>query len=353
MSFTVPAHEQIRDDILGDWRNQDDQVVTAVDSDNYVRASGFAGAVEGLYQFAAWGINQFFPDTADIENLVRFAAARGITPQAASNALGTVQFTGTPDATIAQSTVIQTADGQQYQTTQAGAIGVDGTASLPAAAVTAGTIGNQADNTPGTLQTAPAGVDSVVTLLQMNGGTDAESVASLLARVLDHLRQPPAGGNKYDYPRWAREVPGVTSAFIYPTRRGIGTVDIAILSNGMPPSDALRAAVTAYIEDRAEVTADWMVLTPQLVAVDVSATVVLSGDISLAAVLGQINAGLAAYFATLRPGDTVRRTRIQTIIGDADGVVDYDLGAPAGNVVMLVDATHVEMPVLGAVTIGT
>jgi uncharacterized phage protein gp47/JayE len=352
MPFTVPAHEEIRDNILGDWRNQDDQVVTAVDSDNYVRASGFAGAVEGLYQFAAWGINQFFPDTADIENLVRFAAARGITRQAASNALGTVRFTGTPEAAIAQSTVIQTADGQQYQTTQAGAIGVDGTASLPAAAVTAGTIGNLVDNTSGTLQTAPVGVDSAVTLLQMNGGTDAESVASLLARVLGHLRQPPAGGNKYDYPRWAREVPGVTFAFIYPARRGIGTVDIAILSNGMPPSDALRAAVTAYIEDRAEVTADWMVLTPQLIAVDVSATVVLSGDSSLAAVQTQINAGLAAYFATLRPGDTVRRTRIQTIIGDADGVVDYDLAAPAGNVVMLVDATHVEMPVLGAVTIG-
>jgi uncharacterized phage protein gp47/JayE len=171
--------------------------------------------------------------------------------------------------------------------------------------------------------------------------------------VLDRLRQPPAGGNKYDYPRWALEVPGVTSAFIYPTRRGIGTVDIAILSNGMPPSDALRDAVTAYIEDRAEVTADWMVLTPQLVAVDVDATVVLSGDVSLAAVQAQINAGLAAYFATLRPGDTVRRTRIQTIVGDADGVVDYELATPAGNVVTLVDATHVEMPALGTVTIGT
>jgi len=71
MPFTVPVQAEIRDDILGDWRNLDDQVVTAVDSDNYVRASGFASAVEGLYQFAAWGINQFFPDTADIESTDR------------------------------------------------------------------------------------------------------------------------------------------------------------------------------------------------------------------------------------------------------------------------------------------
>ena len=353
MPFIVPSQEEIRDDILGDWRNLDDKVETAADSDNHIRASGFAGAVEGLYQFAAWGINQFFPDTADIENLVRFAAARGITRRAAANALGTVRFTGSPAAVIAQSTVIQTADGQQYQTTQDGAIGGDGTANLPAEAGTAGSIGNQVDNTPGTLQTAPTGVDSAVMLLQMNGGSDAESQSSLLTRVLDRLRQPPAGGNKYDYASWALDVPGVTSAITYPTRRGIGTVDIAILSNGMPPSDALRAAVTAYIEELVEVTADWMVLAPQLVHVDVHATVVLSSDANLADVISQVNAGLAAYFATLRPGDTVRRTRIQTVIGDVDGVVDYELIAPAVNVATLVDATHVDMPALGTVTIGT
>jgi uncharacterized phage protein gp47/JayE len=352
MPFTLPTLEDIRDAILADWRNLDNRVTVDADSDNHIRASGFGGAVLGLYQFAAWGVNQFFPDTADAENLVRFAAVRGIIQQPAASAAGTVQFTGVPGAAILLATVIQTTDGQQYQTTAAGAIGVDGKAQLPAAAVTAGTVGNQVDNTPGVLQSAPAGVDVAVTLLQMSGGVETESTASLLARVLDRLRQPPAGGNKYDYPRWAMEVPGVTAAFIYPARRGIGTVDVAILSNGLPPSENLRAAVTAYIGELAEVTADWMVLVPQLVPIDVTATVVLGPDVDLASVRTKVGTGLAAYFASLRPGDTVRRTRIQTILGDIDGVVDYDLAAPAANVVTLVDATHVQMPALGTVTIG-
>lgn len=352
MSFPIRTTEQIRDDILGAWRNQDSRVTVDPDSDNHIRASGFASAVEGLYQFAAWGINQFFPDTADPENLARFAAVRGIFQQSAISATGTVAFTGIAGAPIALATVIQTADGQQYRTTTAGAIGGDGTVQLAAAAITAGTVGNQVDNTPATLQAAPVGVDSAVVLLQMGGGVEAETSASLLARVLDRLRQPPAGGNRFDYPRWAKEVPGVTSAFVYPTRRGIGTVDVAILSNGMPPSDALRDAVTAYIAERAEVTADWMVLAPQLVPVNITATVVLDADTNPSTARGRINSSLVAYFATLRPGDTVRRTRIQTILGDIDGVIDYDVILPAENVEMRVDATHVQMPVLGVVTIG-
>lgn len=352
MSYPIPTLEQVRTAILTDWRNQDNQVTVAVDSDNYIRASGIASAITGLYQFASWGINQFFPDTADAENLTRFASTRGVIRKPAIGATGTIRFTGTIGAAIALATIAQTADGKQFQTTAPAVIGGAGTATVAAAAVNVGPAGNQPDNTPGVLQTAPAGIAPAVLLLQMGGGVDEESLASLLTRVLDHLRQPPAGGNKYDYPRWALDVPGVTAAFVYPTRRGIGSVDLAILSSGLPPSDALRMQVDAYIQDRMPVETDFMVLAPQLVAVPVTATLVLSDDADLATVLAKIDAGLAAYFATMRPGDTARRSRIQTILGDVDGVLDYDLTAPAANVTTLVDATHVEMASLGTISIG-
>lgn len=352
MPFPIPTLEQIRDTILTEWRNQDNLVTVDVDSDNYIRASGFASAVSGLFHFASWGINQFFPDTADAENLVRFAAARGIARKPAGGAVGTIRFTGTIGAAIALATIVQTADGKQFQTTAPAVIGGGGTVTVAAAAVNVGPIGNQPDNTPGVLQAAPAGVAPAVTLLQMGGGVDEESVASLLAKVLEHLRQPPAGGNKHDYQRWALEVAGVTAAFVYPTRRGIGSVDVAILSNGLPPSDALRAQVAAYIGDRMPVETDFMVLVPQLLGVNVSATLVLSEDAELPVVTSQISTGLVAYFLTLRPGDTVRRSRIQTILGDVDGVVDYDLAEPIANVVTLVDQANCQMPALYDVTIG-
>jgi uncharacterized phage protein gp47/JayE len=353
MSFPIPTLEQIREAILIDWRNQDNLVTIAVDSDNYIRASGIASAITGLYQFASWGINQYFPDTADAENLARFASTRGIIRKPAVGAIGTIQFTGTIGAGIPLGSIVQTTDGKQFHTTAPGVIDGTGTTSVAAAAVNVGPVGNQPDNTPGVLQTAPAGIIPAVLLLQMSGGVDDESLASLLTRVLDHLRQPPAGGNKYDYPRWALDVPGVTAAYIYPTRRGVGSVDLAILSNGLPPSDALRVQVAAYIDERVPVGTDFMVLAPQLVPVAVTATVILDDDADFATVLARINAGLVAYFASLRPGDTARRTRIQTILGDVDGILDYDLTAPAANVSTLVDSTHIEMPSLGVVTVGT
>ena len=352
MAYPIPTLEQIRAAILTDWRNQDNQVAVAVDSDNYIRASGIASAITGLYQFASWGINQFFPDTADVENLVRFASAYGITRGPAVGAAGTVRFTGTVGAAIPLATIIQTADGKQYRTTSLAAIGGAGSVSVAATAVNVGPAGNQPDNTPGVLQAAPVGIAAAVLLLQMSGGLDPEAVAALLSRVLDHLRQPPAGGNKYDYPRWAMEVPGVTAAFVYPTRRGIGSVDVAILSNGLPPSDVLRTAVTANINDRKPVETDFMVLAPQLVYVDIAATLVLAETADLGTVLDRATAGLTAYFIALRPGDTARRSRIQTILGDIDGVLDYDLAAPAGNLETTVDQVSCQMPALGSVAIG-
>lgn len=351
MSYPMPTLEQVRDAILGDWRNQDAQVTVSPDSDNYIRASGIASAIAGLYQFAAWGINQYFPDTSDADNLARFAAARGITQKPAAGAAGTVRFTGTVGAAIPLATIVQTADGKQCQTSAPGVIGAGGTSLVAAAAISVGPVGNQPDNTPGVLQTAPAGIDAAVMLVQMSGGVDAEPLSALLIRVLDRLRQPPAGGNKYDYPRWALEVAGVTAAYVYPTRRGIGSVDVAILSNGLPPSTPLREAVQAYIEERMPAGTDCMVLAPQLVSVDITATVVLDEDTQLSQVIGKALPALSAYFASLKPGDTARRSRVQTILGDIVGVTDYELAAPAANVTTLIDAAHVQMPALGAVSI--
>lgn len=350
--YQIPSLEQIRDGILADWRNLDPQTNVASDSDNYVRASGFASAVLGLYQYVTWGINQFFPDTAELDSLVRFATARGLSQKSAASAVGTINFTGAAGAAIAAGTTVQTADGQQYQTTVVGAIGGAGSAAIAAQALIAGTISNQPDNTPGVLQSAPPGVDAAVVLANMSGGAEAESAASLLARVLDLLRQPPAGGNKYDYPRWAREVDGVTSAFCYPLRRGGGTVDVAILSNGLPPGAALLAAVTSYIADRCPAEADFMVLAPQPVPCAVTATVVLDPSTTLAAVQAAANDALTAYFATLTPGSTAVRSRILAIISDTSGVTDVTLTLPAANLATTVDATHVQLPTLGVVTIG-
>lgn len=58
-----------------------------------------------------------------------------------------------------------------------------------------------------------------------------ETDADLLDRLLSYIRRPPAGGNQYDYARWAKEVANVTGAWVFPLAQGNGTVDVVITAN--------------------------------------------------------------------------------------------------------------------------
>lgn len=78
-----------------------------------------------------------------------------------------------------------------------------------------------------------------------------ESDAALLARVLDDIRRPPAGGNQYDYIKWALEIDGVARAYCVPLAQGLGTVDVIILADvavtgsEIPSNSARIGAVTS------------------------------------------------------------------------------------------------------------
>lgn len=82
----------------------------------------------------------------------------------------------------------------------------------------------------------------------------AETPEALLERVLERKAYAPAGGNKFDYERWARSVPGVANAYCLPINRGAGTVDILVVADpdlyaGEEIPDApLLAAVLAYVD---------------------------------------------------------------------------------------------------------
>lgn len=61
--------------------------------------------------------------------------------------------------------------------------------------------------------------------------TAGENDADYLARLLDYIRKPPAGGNKYDYEKWAEEVDGVHAAYAFPLAQGAESVDVVIVAN--------------------------------------------------------------------------------------------------------------------------
>lgn len=350
MPFTTPDYRQIRADILRDIANQLPAAATGDDSDFAVRANATASAVEGLYEHQQWLVRQIFPDTADADTLERHASLRAITRKVAAFSTGVVQFSGTVGSAVPIATEAKTNDGVAFVTTAVGVIGAGGTADIAAQAVLAGVSGNQAAAAPLALTAAPAGVQSAATIVSMTGGADIETDAGLLARLLFSLRQPPMGGAAHDYFTWAMEVPGVTDAYVLTQRRVINGVDVVIEAVGGPPSAQLIADVTAYINNVRPVCVDLLVMAPQLVAVNITAALTLSGT-TLAAATTRINTTLAAYFSSLRVGDDVTRARLITLMMEVTGVVDVNLTAPAANVVILADATNSQLATLGTVTL--
>ncbi len=351
MSFKTPVYADIRADILADWKSLNPQIAIGSDSDNYIRAAGFASAVEGLYQYQQWGVRQQFADTADSDYLEHHAAMHGMTRKPAVAATGVVQMTGTAGAAIPSGTAF-TVGITAYATTAAAVLDAAGVVQIPAAASAGGLAGNQTSSVTATLSSAPAGVSTAATLISMTSGADIEGDASLLARYLDLLRQPPRGGSKSDWKRWAEEVAGVQLAYVYPLRSGLGTVDVCVTTSTGVPSAQLLQAVYAHIDPLRPVdVAAFNVIAPIPLSVAVSAQLTLANGYTLASVSSAVNAALAAYFAALAPGDAVIKSKLEALISDVDGVLDRALSSPAANITPLVNNTQIGWAVLGAVSL--
>ncbi|WP_437890881.1 baseplate J/gp47 family protein [Phytobacter sp. V91] len=228
----------------------------------------------------------------------------------------------------------------------------EGNGTVAASFSTAGVAGNTTAVASGTFTSTPVGFDSTVIISAMSGGTDQESDAELLARLLDVIRRAPAGGNKYDYRRWAMSVDGVTAAYVYPLRRGLGTVDVVITSaNGLPSAEII-AATQAYIDDVRPVTAkNCLVLGPTFKTVDLVIQVSLDG-VTLDAATTEITAAVTEYINKLPPGDPFIRSQAEMLISAVTGVVDRVIVSPATNVVPDVSESVVEWIRVGTIVVS-
>ncbi|MBI5550755.1 MAG: baseplate J/gp47 family protein [Desulfobacterales bacterium] len=72
-----------------------------------------------------------------------------------------------------------------------------------------------------------------------------ETDAALLARLLEDIRRPPAGGNKYDYVKWALTIDNVAAAWCLPLAQGLGSVDVLILADADATGDEIPSTHTA------------------------------------------------------------------------------------------------------------
>ena len=349
--FIVPSLDDIRQTILRDVQSLEPLADVSVDSDYYARASSLAAVAEGIYAHQKWIIKQFFPDTADTDFLEKHAALRGIRRRNATSASGTgATVTGQVGAEIKAGLQIKTDDNRFYETTANVVISSNGDVTVPVRALATGASYNITTATKGSFMAAPVGVQSDVVLNNIIGATDAESDASLLERLLEIIRRPPAGGNRYDYRIWALSVDGVDAAYVYPLRRGLGTVDIAITSNNDVPSDETVQRCQAYIDDVRPVTArESKVVKPDVTKVNFNIQVKISG-VTLPEIKVAISTALSDYFNTLTPGDDLIVSQCEAVVNNLVGVVDRKFTAPITNLKADV-RTNIEWFRLGTITV--
>ncbi|AUI66709.1 MULTISPECIES: baseplate J/gp47 family protein [Glaesserella] len=330
--FLTPSLNEIRQAILRDVVSFQPDADISVDSDNYARASSLAAAAEGLYAHQKWIIKQFFPDTADTEFLEKHAALRGIRRRQATYASGLgLQIFGQVGSVIKSGAQVVTDDGRFYEIINEGRISSNDSLVLRVKALSTGAKYNIIQPQNANFMSAPVGVKTSCVLRDIVGGTDAETDASLLERLLNRIRRPPAGGNRYDYKEWALDVDGVEAAFVYPLRRGLGTVDIAVTSNGDLPSDETVARAQAYIDDVRPVTArEAKVVKPTARRVDFEIKVKLRGA-SLSSITTEIKAALTHYFNQISPADPLIISQCEAIVSDLIGVVDRNILSPSTN----------------------
>lgn len=310
-----------------------------------------AALAHGLYGFIDWIYRQVFPDTAEAENLQRWATIWGVSRKDASPATGNITLTGTNGVTIPAGTLLQRSDGRQYQTTADATIAA-GVASAAVVSVTAGVASVCAAGVSLNLVSPVAGVDSscVVATGGLTGGADAESDEALRARLLARIQTPPQGGSANDYITWALEVPGVTRAWVYPLELGPGTASVRFVRDNDGPGTAILpdlsevAAVQAHIDLLRPVTAQVTVVAPVAAPINFQIQGLTPNTASVKAAVAAELQDMLLREAT--PGGTILLSHIRAAISAATDEDDYVLVSPTANVT---NGTG-QMGVMGTIT---
>jgi len=350
MTFTRPTIAQLiaraKSDIETRLPGADAQVRESVEA---VLARVTAGSGHSLHGHLVWLSKQLFPDTAENEIMVKWAAIWGITKTAAVAANGTLDITGSNGSTCPDLTEWQDTNGNIYiQDGDATIAG--GSATITLEADVAGADGNQSIGATLSLVSPVAGIDSdgTVSGTGITGGTDEEDNDALQARVLLRLQSPPKGGGPNDYVQWALEVAGVTRVWEIANGDGAGTVVVYFVRDNDSPIIPDSGEVTTaqnYLDTKAPITADVNVYAPTASPIAVTFT---SLTPNTAAVQAAIEAELEALFLRAADpiGSTIPLSQINEAISIATGETDHVISAQAADITPSVG----QLPTVGTST---
>lgn len=299
-----------------------------------------AGNAAGLHDHLAWTSRQVVPHLADDDKLLEHCEFWGVWRKAATVAEGELTVTATATTFVPAGTRWQRPDGTVFESVSDTTI-VAGESNISVVALEEGRNGNTAAGVPLELVSPVVNVRGSAVCRYIGGGAELETIDSLRSRLLFRVQYPPAGGNKFDYERWALEVPGVTRAWCLPRYRGHGTVGVMFVmdeeSNIFPGTNDLQRVedyltghvnpLTNQVEGKTT-GAELIVMSPD--------THVVNFDIRLSpntpVVRDAVKANLKALLDRQLPGGRVYLSEIRATVSNTQGETDNTVLSPMADI---------------------
>jgi uncharacterized phage protein gp47/JayE len=313
-------------------------------------------------QYVDWLALQLLPDTAETEWLDRHGMIWLVNEDRTTGrklptlAEGIVEFIGEGDTFVPIHTRVGVASVAEYETLADLVIDADAPSPVAVRALDPGTAGNQDAGTElNLLSTGTAGSVTSITVVTLDGGTDEETDDELRFRVLKRIREPPMGGAKSDYEKWALAVAGCTRAWCGPLEMGIGTVTVRVLfddlradDDGWPTQEDL-IKTSAYLDSvRPVAVKDIWVLAPIKQFIDIYINRLDPDTPSIRAAIEDSIRDMLKSLAA--PGQTIYQAWVSYAIMNAPGVNSFHLREQIGDYAM---ESPGHMAVLGSIFYDT
>ncbi len=281
----------------------------------------------------------------------------GIDRKAATKAIGTVTVTGNGLINIGD--LFETEAGIQFRATEEKSIVNTGLVNMEA--VIAGVSGNVPANTITLMPITITGITAVTNVNPTQGGFPEESDAELIERAYERLRTPATSGNKHHYKNWAKEVPGVGDAKVFPLWDGENTVKVTIINADREPASLeLVETVQDYIDPNIEgigagqapIGAYCTVVSATARTINVEFEVILEPGYTVEMIEPLVEASLTNYLRAIAfKGDIVSYALIGANLINTDGILDY-INLIVNNGTANILLNQEETPVLGTVVIN-
>lgn len=349
--WTIPTLAELRSRVMGDIVSHTRNPASVLWSSlGYALAFAHAAAMRATYLYQQWVADQIIPDRADSLAAARWERIYGITAAAATKATGIVVVTGAVGATVNTGDVLQRSDATRYLVT-AGPYNwaTSTTKDVTVEAETAGEDANldYAAGVALTFVSPPAGIVAsapLKTSTDISGGADTESAASMLARLLSRLQDPPQGGSKSDYGQWAQAALPTTDrtwlqSWTDPgSLLGAGEVKLLFTVEGdgtaVIPTGGNVTTVSNYLAGVVPAEADYSVVAPTGHAFTLALDATLEEGYAAADVEAAIASEIQATFRDVAEvaelGQTIPLSHIHDAVALVNGIVSYEFTAVDG-----------------------